>query len=560
VNFPVAKNKDGSSITGVVREEFVPDFSGGSRNTIPLSYSPASLIDKTEVVFTARQSWNNAAGQQDYNSPSIRVTSWNYVTNENGMVSVNFTPPSTVPTADGTSIAPDAGTIYTFVYRAKDPVVNGIGFAAVRDLISFLRSSDKDGQGKANPLSDMKTAICAAGSNCPANPSGNFDVVIGEGLSQSGRFLRDFLYQGFNKDAGGAKIFDGLMPIIPAGRRTWTNVQFSQIGRWSKQHEDHFMPGDQFPFAYNVITDPLTGISDGIMKKCSATSTCPKIMQIDGSYEWWGGRASLVVTDGAGNDLTLPDNVRYYMVAGTQHAGGAGVTTGLLIIPPAGSMCQLPGSPVALTSVSRALIPAMEKWLASNITPPASQHPTVSSGTAVPAKSIGFPNFGNLVIPSGPNATPTPFSFDYRGVFNQLLVTDYTDATPVVNLSAQYKVLVPKVDANGNETAGVLVPDVKVPLASYTGWNIRGIGHSVGEGCASNGGAIPYAVNLAAKSSGIDSRSTLEEMYSGRADYQEKVAAAANDLVNRGYLLSLDAANVFNANAAKVSPLLIPNP
>jgi hypothetical protein len=557
VSFPVAKNKDGSSITGLSREEFVPDFAGGSATTIPLTYVPASLTDKSEVVFTARQSWLNANGQEDYASPSTPVTTWNYVSNADGTVSVSFTPPATVAGPNGTSVAPDAGTIYTFVYRAKDPTVNGIGFAAVRDLIAFLRNSDKDGQGNANPLNDMKSATCAAGSNCPTNPSGNFDIAIGEGISQSGRFLRDFLYQGFNKDAKGAKIFDGLMPVIPAGRRTWTNVRFSQIGRWSKEHEDHFMPGDQFPFAYNVITDPLTGTSDGLMKKCLATSTCPKIMQIDGSYEWWGGRASLVTTDGAGNDLALPDNVRYYMVAGTQHGGGNGVTTGLTTIS---GICQLPPSPVAETPVTRALIPAMEKWVVSNTAPPASQYPTVASGTLVASTATGFPDLSNVVIPLGSNATPTPLSFTYNGRYNQVFVTDYSNAVPVVNLAKQYKVLVPKVDANGNETTGVLVPDVKVPLATYTGWNIRAAGHAIGEVCTSNGAAIPFAVNQAAKSPGNDTRTTLADLYSGRGDYQTKVGAAADALVTQGYLLPLDATNVFKANAASVSSQLIPNP
>lgn len=560
VSFPVARNNDGSAITALSREEFVADFAGGPATVFPLTYSPASLADRSEVVFTARQSWSNASGQQDYNSPSVPVTAWRYVANADGSVSVDFTPPATVPGPDGTSVPPDAGTIYTFVYRAKDPTVNGIGFAAVRDLVAFLRHSDKDAQGNANPLADMKTAVCAAGSNCPANPAGNFDIVIGEGLSQSGRFLRDFLYQGFNRDVAGNKVFDGLMPVIPAGRRTWTNVRFSQIGRWSKQHEDHFMPGDQFPFAYNVIDDPLTGVNDGILKKCLATSTCPKIMQIDGSYEWWGGRASLVVTDGAGHDLALPDNVRYYMVAGTQHAGGAGVTTGLLTVPPAGSLCQLPASPVAQTPVVRAMIPAMERWLVSNVAPPASRYPTVAAGTLVASNDIGFPDLTNVVVPSGPGASPVPLSFTYAGVHNQLFLTDYANAVPVVNLTAQYRILVPKVDANGNETGGILVPDVKVPLASYTGWNIRGTGHAQGEGCTSNGGAIAFAVNPAAKSPGIDTRAALTDLYSGRADYQAQVAAAANALAGQGYLLPLDATNVFIANSRKIAPQLIPNP
>ena len=310
--FPAAANADGSPITGLVREEYVPDFAGGS--TIPLTYPPASLTDLSEATLTARQTWINPAGKMDYAAPSVAVTSWTYVTNANGSVSVQFTPPPAVPTASG-SVPADAGTIYSFVYRARDPKIFGIGFAAVRDLVRFLKNDATDASGNANPVADMRNATCASGTNCPAAPSTNYDVAIGEGVSQSGRFLRDFLYQGFN-GANGRKVFDGMMPIIPAGRRMWLNNRFAQPGRWSKQHEDHWMPGDQFPFAYNVIADPIGGTNDGLLRRCLTDNTCPKIMQIDGSYEWWGGRASLVVTDGAGRDLTLPENVRYYLIPG----------------------------------------------------------------------------------------------------------------------------------------------------------------------------------------------------------------------------------------------------
>lgn len=560
VTFPTATNKDGSPITGLAREEFVPDFAGGVATSIPLTYAPASQTDISEVVFTARQTWTNSAGLQDYNAPSVPVTSWTYATAATGAVSVTFTPPAAVPGSGGALVAPDTGTIYEFVYRAKNPTVNGIGFAAVRDLVSFLRSADKDGQGNPNPLNDMKTAPCATGVACGSAPTTNFDIAIGEGISQSGRFLRDFLYQGFNKDVQGNKVFDGLMPIIPASRKTWTNLRFAQIGRWSKEHEDHFMPGEQFPFAYNVITDPVTGATDGLLQKCLLNSTCPKIMQLDGGYEWWGGRASLVVTDGAGKDLTLPDNVRYYLVAGTQHGGGAGVTTGALTIPAAGSLCQLPGSPVAETPITRALIPAMEKWVTQNVAPPASQYPTVASGNLVGSLAIGFPNLSNVIVPSGATAKPTPLSLIYSGIYNQLFAIDYTNAVPVVNLAKQYQVLVPRVDKNGNEIAGILIPDVKVPLATYTGWNLRAAGHAIGEACTSNGAAIPFAVDNPSKSGGSDSRASLADLYTGRADYKAKVTTAANALVAQGYLLALDAANVFVKNADSVSSALIGQP
>jgi hypothetical protein len=561
VTFPVAANKDGTPITGLSREEYIQDYAGGTANAIPLTYPPASLTDLSEVSFTARQSWLDSAGKEDYATPSVPVPVWSYVTDTTGAVSVHFTPPAAVPTPSGAMVPADAGTIYSFVYRAKNPIVMGTGFAAVRDLISFLRNSTADAKGVANPLNDMKTAACAGGVACAGSPSTNFDFALGEGISQSGRFMRDFLYQGFNKDGAGNIVFDGMMPNIPASRKTWVNWRFAQGGRWSKQHEDHWMPGDQFPFTYGVMTDPVSGASDGLLKSCLASSTCPKIMQIDGSFEWWGGRASLVVTDGAGHDITLPDNVRYYLVSGTQHGGGAGVTTGIVTVPVSGSMCQFAASPVSETPVERALIPALENWVVHNTAPPASQYPTVASGKLVASDqaSTGFPNLSNVTVPSGATATPTALSLTYTGLVNQLFVTDYSNAVPAANLSKPYTVLVPKVDANGNETSGIRMPELSVPVATYMGWNLRGVGHAVGEGCSSTGSAIPLAVNSATKAA-ADPRTTLAALYSGRADYQTKFGAATDALVAQGFLTSLDATNVYKSGAATISSALIPAP
>jgi hypothetical protein len=462
-----------------------------------------------------------------------------------------------VPRPNDTSVPADQGTIYSFVYTAKDPKVSGIGFAAVRDLIAFLKYDDKDGSGGANPLADMKSAACAAGSNCPSSPATNFDVAIGEGISQSGRFLRDFLYQGFN-DSGNRQVFDGLIPIISAGRRTWVNERFNQGGRWSKQHEDHWMPGDQFPFAYNVITDPVNGATDGLLKRCLDTNTCPKIMQIDGGFEWWGGRASLVVTDGAGRDLTLPSNVRYYLIPGTQHGGSAGVTTGILTQPVAGSMCQFVTSPVSEGPPERALAVAMDNWVSKGTQPPASRYPSVGSGTLVAptATAMGFPDLSAVTVPNGAAGTPTSLSLSGVGLPNLLFVTDYSNAIPVVNTSKQYTLLVPKVDSNGNETSGIVMPELAAPLGTYAGWNLRGNGHAVGEGCSSTGLAIPFAVNPAAKNPS-DPRQTLTDLYSNRADYLAKFGAATDALVAAGLFTPVDAANWKN-NATQLSTSLMP--
>ncbi|MFK4703520.1 hypothetical protein ABIC83_000333 [Roseateles asaccharophilus] len=535
--FPIATAADGKPLTGMSREEFIPDQAGGG-TTLTLNHRPASMTDRSEVQFTARAAWRNADGLADYAStPSAPVTDWQYVTQPNGTVAVRFTPPAALPVAGGGTVAPDAGTIYSFVYRAAEPRVAAIGFAAVRDLLHFLKSSNTDAQGQPNPLNDMKAAPCAVGGDCPADPATNFDAVLGEGTSQSGRFLRDFLYLGFNKATDGKPVFDGLLAVIPGGRRTWTAVRFAQQGRWSRQHEDHFMQGDQFPFSYASFTDPVSGRHDGLLKRCQADSTCPKVMQIDGSFEWWGGRGSLNVTDGAGRDVPLPANVRYYFVPGTQHGGGGGVMTGLVKPPDSGSTCRFANSPVTMTPIERALAVALEHWVVHGTPPPASAHPKVADGSAT---------------------QPVPVPLAGTGRVSALFVTDHVDGIPRVQLSKPYRQLVAAVDADGNETAGIATPEVAVPLATYLGWNLRGAGHAEGEGCSAAGAAIPFAVDAATKAPG-DPRAPLSERYAGRADYLAKFHAATQALVRQGLLLPLDAEHIYRANAGKVSPLLLPN-
>jgi hypothetical protein len=281
-------------------------------------------------------------------------------------------------------------------------------------------------------------------------------------------------------------------------------------------------------------------------------------MQIDGSYEWWGGRGSLVVTDGAGRDLALPDNVRYYMIAGTQHAGGAGVGTGIVTQPAAGSTCQFAPSPVSMAPVERALVRSMEDWLVKGTPPPASRHPTVAAGTAVlpTAAAMGFPDLASITVPNGASALPLTLGVSVLAPANQVFVTDYRQAVPAADLNRQYTLLVPKVDANGNETSGILMPEQAVPLATYAAWNLRGAGHAAGESCISAGSALPFAVNAASRNP-ADPRATLAQLYPSRTDYFTKFDTATDALVAAGFLTAVDAGNV-KAGARNLSPALVP--
>jgi hypothetical protein len=518
-SFPVAKNADGSPVTGMSRDEFVLDNSNNPV-TLNLSY-PASTQDQSKVTFNWRETWVTPAGMTwDAPSTPVDASSWTYLSNK--QVQLNR------PTAA------DNGAIYEFVYPAQDPVVMGIGFAAVRDLISFLRNDDKDAQGNANPLADLKQAPCAftrgSSGQCSANPTTNFDVAIMEGISQSGRFTRDFLWQGFNDDGSGRKVFDAMYPIIAGSRKTYTNFRFGQPGRWSKQHEDHFQPGDQFPFAYNVMTDPVSGKRDGVFNKCQQSSTCPKVVHADGEYEFWGARASLVSTDGAGKDIEVPDGVRLYLVAGTNHGGGNGV--GTQATSPA---CSYPTSAVNESTTLRALVPALDAWLTQGKAPPRSQWPSIASGTLAPPAEraqVHFPDLSGIGVP-------------YTGTYNQLFVTDYSNAIPVVDLTKKYDVRVPTTDTDGNANVGVRVPDVSVPLATYTGWDPRKPGYAPGDLCPGAGSTLVFS---ATPNQG-DPRKSLAERYpGGKPEYVGKVTGAAHALAGQGLLLDEDVAFYVNAS------------
>ena len=195
----------------------------------------------------------------------------------------------------------DAGAIYEFIYIAKDPKVMGLGFAATRDVVSFLRNETADAAGTANPL------------------AGRIERAIGFGLSQSGRYLHDYLYLGFNADEAGRTVFEGLMPHIAGGKKTFTNYRFSQPGRSPYEHADMLYPGADFPFTYPVIADSVTGKSDGLLARCLAAGNCPKIIKTDSELEFYQQRASLVVTDTQGDAITMPDNVRLFLLSNLQH-------------------------------------------------------------------------------------------------------------------------------------------------------------------------------------------------------------------------------------------------
>jgi hypothetical protein len=399
----------------------------------------------------------------------------------------------------------DAAAIYEFIYEARDPIVMGLAFASVRDLIAFLRNETEDANGNANPLLvDGKPAT---------------DFAYAHGISQSGRFVRDFLYQGFNEDERGRMVFDGLMPDVAGSRKTWTNFRFAQPGMYAQEHEAHLQPGDQFPFTYGVMTDALTGRADGILKRCLETDTCPKIMHTDTSSEFWQARASLVMTDTEGNDIELPENVRAYLMASTPHSEGFGEE------PYETSYCQNLANPLQNGGPMRALLHALHLWVSEGVEPPGSEWPSQKNGTLVSREQLGggFPKIPGAAFPD---------------VVNGVRVTDYHVQPP--REGAAYPVFVPTVDADGNELAGIRLPTVSVPLATYLGWNLAKAGYAEGSLCSVIGSTLPFAKTRAQREAAGDPRLSIEERYESVGAYVEAIEHAARALADKRLLLEED--------------------
>jgi hypothetical protein len=512
-SFPVAKNPDGSAITRAITTEFVFQKTTFS---IPLSFDRESLDVKPyppveEGMAKARLYRRAGTHAQRELIPGDQ---WSFGRCTDGKTK----------TASNTDICLPAGFspnfVYELTYEARDPVVMGLGFAATRDLISFLRYNSTDG----NPLLDkgVKTPRWA----------------IGFGSSQSGRFLKDLIYQGFNQDEAGRIVFDGAIPHISASRRTFTNYEFAMPGRFATALEGHFTPGDEFPFTYESLTDPITKKTDGWLVRCRQQKACPKIMHWDSGTESWQGRNSLVIGDPLGKkDVPVPDNVRLYYFASTQH----GPTD-----KPARGICQQLTNPLSYMETQRALIVAFQAWVTQGILPPPSRYPRISDGTFVSAAqtSQGFP-----AIPG----------VRYKGEANDLSLNDTHHQPPRHVNGKTYPVLVPKVDRDGNEIAGVRAVALQVPLATHAGWNLRAKGFIEDELCYLNGMYVPFAKTKEEREKAGDPRLSIEERYKDQADYVQRVSHAARTLVDERLLLPEDAERLI-ADAAKSKIFAEKNP
>jgi hypothetical protein len=397
----------------------------------------------------------------------------------------------------------------------------------VRDLLSFLRYDSSN----RNPLRgrDGKPVI---------------NRVHGFGVSQSGRFLRNYLYLGFNADEANRKVFDGLMPHVAGGGLGFFNHRFAQPTRYNSQHQEHLYPGDYFPFTYGPALDPFRKRKDSILGRTLADNVrfLPKIMHTQGAAEYWHRSGSLVHTDPLGKqDASIPETVRIYTFGGTQHGPAAD--------PPGRGIADNLLNPADYRPFLRALLDALDSWVAKSTPPPPSVYPRIDKGTLVDwrQQSTGFPALPGVRYPE---VIQTPQYLDYGPDY---LIKGIISIEPPRKVG-DYRVLGPKSGPDGNDLGTLLLPDVAVPLATYTGWNLRR--HHVGAEAmlASLAGSyLPFPRSRAERLASGDPRLSIEERYGNYQAYKKKYSASCAALVKQGYLLKEDADKIIAEREKKRS-------
>ena len=489
---PVATD-NGAPIVKTIRDEFVFGTRvPTTRLTAPLSYE-AATVDQGQARLTVRF----REGDPRMEVPRDR---WAYVDAR----SIKLLP-------EGTAFQP--GLIYDFWYPAKDPKVLGIGLAATRDLLSFLRYEARDRAGTANPV------VLNGGDPGVA-------AVLAFGVSQSGRYLRDHIALGFNQDEAGRKVMDGVLTHVAGIGKVFANYEFGQPYRTRTQHEDHGFPENHFPFAHATLTDPVTGQTGGLWR---GDGFDPLVIEVNTSTEYWQKGASLLHTDPQGQqDIAIPASVRHFLVAGTQHGGRSGMRAAR------GSGVH-PRNPHDPTPALRALLVALDRWVTEGVEPPANRVPTVTTRTLVAAKDLSFPAIPEVQAPRVADRVEVPADWIY----------------PEPMPASPYTPLVPQVDADGNEVSGIRLPAIAVPLATHTGWNLYKSPYPEGELCDREGSYLPFARTKAERQANGDPRLSLEERYGNHEAYVQKITEVVRELQEARLLLTEDAARFVDEAAGR---------
>src|SRR5499427_6065455 len=503
LDLAVARERSGP-VTGPVRAEYIAKRPGVT--TFPLSGHASTRSHPTVSLDPREASLTRRRYPEDDRIP-VRPDSWCFARVEGGTGLDNQGAEQALVPSDTHIHIPggfEPGWIYELIYTGRDPLVLGLGHAAVRDFVSFLRYSAEDAAGL-----------------------GTIEKAYAWGRSQTGRCLRDFVYRGFNADAAARTVFDGILPHVAGAGRMWLNHRFANaVVSGGQQYEDHFNPADTFPFSYAETTDHLTGRHDAILKR---PATDPLVIHTQTATEYWQRRGSLVHTDTRGNDLPQPPNVRVYFWASSQHFADP------VPKPPERGIRQNFLNTVATSMLFRAMIDAMDRWATDGIAPPDSRIPQRADGTLIRFEEWRrqFPAIPGVAVPHEPNSLPL-LDFGPEGEHGIL------KEPPKIVPGGGYTVLVPAVDADGNDIAGVRAPMVEAPLGTYCGWNLRARGFGHGAMHEFSGSYIPLPETAEERRMTGDPRRSILERYPNAEAYVAAISAAARQLAEEGLMLEED--------------------
>jgi len=499
---PIAK-ENGKTITGLLRGDLTPSKEMAE---IPLGHLITGNIGGTEYPVANTEDARNVLTVRDSREAArtlIPRTEWQFAQTVDGKLV-----PSNRHIHLNGGFHP--GKLYEYVYVVADPVVAGLGFAAVRDFASYSKHN--------------RDAITPA------------ERVYGEGISQNGRFLRDLLYEGFNADEDGKMALDGVLAHVAGAGRGSFNYRFAQPSRDAQPTSSIFFPTDIFPFTDQPETDSETKQSAGLLDQAAGDKVVPKIFFSNTSYEYWGRACALIhVTADGKQDMLLSPNVRIYHFTGLQHFSGP--------FPAQKGQADLLGqesqSPLPIRYFWRSMISNMDAWVRSGTMPPASSYPKLSDGTLAPLKSYAFPAVPGVNHPHEANAA-------YRIDFGPEWQKGILSLEPP-KVGEAFPVLVPQVDADGNERDGVRLPEITVPLATYASWNLRD--PSIGapdQRVSFEISYLPFAKTRADREKSGDPRRSIAERYVNRDDYLTRYRAALDELVKERWVLPEDRDTIFH--------------
>ena len=508
---PEARNADGSSISGRIAIGFQPHAVTHTHTLADRAHKPhpAADINEAEATLVVRE-------YQDGPAEVIPRDQWSFACLDGEEV-----------VADSRSVYLAAGfqpgMVYEITYTTTGADVVGMGMLAPRDLVSFLRYGSSE---SGNP--------CA----------GDIEYAFTFGRSQSGGFLRRFLYCGLTQDEEDRPVFEGLIPLVAGSGRGEMNQRFGQPSTPARPSA-----GRSFPFHDTLQTDPDSGRRDGLLARLDADGKTPRILLTNTSAEYWSGHASLIHTtlDGS-EDLPPSENVRIYLYSGTQH--GPGQLNLFDVDVREGPWGQQLDNSVDYRPLLRAALKNLDRWVTEGVEPPASKHPRLDDGTAVPAPEL------EATFRSIPGVNfPEVLKHVYRADFGPEAHNGLVQPAPTSN--QPYPNFVPAVDSDGNEKPGIRLPDLTVPLATYAGWNLRHPDSGApGQIMPQIGSTIPFAASRADRDASGDPRPSIEERYASREEYIDQVLEAGKALVGQGYMLPEDLATVVDQATQRYDSLV----